>query len=308
MDLTDATALVTGANRGIGLALARRLAREPLGRLLVGVRSLERYEPVAAPPGGAREITPVQMDLSGYEEIERSCAALGEDLERIDLLVNNAGLMTGGLLEEQELKQVYAMFQVNLVAAAHLTARVLPGMLARRRGKVVTNASISGYAWFPAATTYAASKAGVVALSESLRRELKGTGVTTLHLVTPGVNTGMLDDTEQVYGPYNAQVRCLREHLPDDVKVGTVDKFQGQDGAVAFFSMATSSGAELPRNLEFLFSRNRLNVAISRARCLAVLVCSPELLHVRCRSAEQMRLVNALCLLVEMAGEQGGHS
>jgi uncharacterized protein len=106
-----------------------------------------------------------------------------------------------------------------------------------------------------------------------------------------------------VVAPYNAQVRCLRQHLPDGVRLGTVDKFQGQEAAVAFFSMATSSGAELPRNLEFLFSRNRLNVAVSRARCLAVLVCSPELLYVRCRSAEQMRLVNALCLLVEMAGQ-----
>ena len=71
-----------------------------------------------------------------------------------------------------------------------------------------------------------------------------------------------------------------------------------------FFSMATSSGEEIPRNVEFLFSRNRLNVAVSRAQCLAVLVCSPELLHIRCRNVEQMRLVNALCLLVEMAGEQ----
>lgn len=110
-------------------------------------------------------------------------------------------------------------------------------------------------------------------------------------------------DDIMVVAPYNAQVRCLREHLPDGARVGTVDKFQGQEAAVAFFSMATSSGAELPRNLEFLFSRNRLNVAVSRARCLAVLVCSPELLHVRCRSAEQMRLVNALCLLVEMASD-----
>jgi len=72
---------------------------------------------------------------------------------------------------------------------------------------------------------------------------------------------------------------------------------------VCFFSMATSSGDEIPRHLEFLFSRNRLNVAVSRARCLAVLVCSPELLHIRCRSAEEMRLLNALCLFVEMAGE-----
>jgi predicted RecB family nuclease len=106
-----------------------------------------------------------------------------------------------------------------------------------------------------------------------------------------------------VVAPYNAQVSCLRERLPDGVRVGTVDKFQGQEAAVCFFSMATSSGEGMPRNLEFLFSRNRLNVAVSRARCLAVLVCSPGLLEVRCRDAEQMRLVNALCLFGEMAGE-----
>ncbi len=66
----------------------------------------------------------------------------------------------------------------------------------------MNNASISGYAYFPAATTYAASKAGVVAFTESLRRELKDTGVSTLHLVTPGVDTGMLDTTEEAYGRY----------------------------------------------------------------------------------------------------------
>jgi uncharacterized protein len=67
--------------------------------------------------------------------------------------------------------------------------------------------------------------------------------------------------------------------------------------------MATSSGEELPRNLEFLFSRNRLNVAISRAFALAILVASPHLLRIRCRTVDQMRLVNALCRLAELAGE-----
>jgi uncharacterized protein len=67
-----------------------------------------------------------------------------------------------------------------------------------------------------------------------------------------------------VLAPYNAQVRCLNDRLPPGVRVGTVDKFQGQQAQVAFFSMATSSGEEIPRNVEFLFSRNRLNVAISR--------------------------------------------
>jgi len=197
MDLTGATALVTGANRGIGRALVERFAREPLKLVLAGVRSPERFEPIASSSG---EVRPVRMDLSSQASIDECCDALGEDLRHVDLLVNNAGLMTGGLLEEQQMDEVYAMFQVNLAAVAHLTHRVLPSMVERGSGKVVNNASISGYAWFPAATTYAASKAGVVALTQSLRRELRDTGVTTLQLVTPGVDTDMLDATEDVYG------------------------------------------------------------------------------------------------------------
>jgi uncharacterized protein len=104
-----------------------------------------------------------------------------------------------------------------------------------------------------------------------------------------------------VVAPYNVQVLRLRAGLPAGVRVGTVDKFQGQEAPVVFFSMATSSGEDVPRSLAFLFSRNRLNVAISRAQCLAVLVCSPRLLEARCQSLEEMQLVNALCRLVEYA-------
>jgi uncharacterized protein len=107
-----------------------------------------------------------------------------------------------------------------------------------------------------------------------------------------------------VVAPYNEQVGLLTDVLGDHMRVGTVDKFQGQEAAVVFFSMATSSGADVPRNLEFLFSRNRLNVAVSRAKCLAYVVASPRLLEIGCRSVEQMRLANALCLFVEEAERQ----
>jgi uncharacterized protein len=196
MELDGRTALVTGANRGIGRAIAEALAREPLALLLTGTRDPEGMAPVTAPPGGARAVRAVAIDLSSRETVARSCA----DLPEIDLLVNNAGRMTGGLLEEQELDDIYAMFQVNLVAVTHLTRAVLPGMVRRGHGKIVNNASISGYAHFPAATTYAASKAGVVAFSDALRRELEGTGVDVLQLVTPGVQSDMMDATLEVYG------------------------------------------------------------------------------------------------------------
>jgi len=103
-----------------------------------------------------------------------------------------------------------------------------------------------------------------------------------------------------VVAPYNSHVRCLREALPEAVRVGTVDKFQGQEATVTFFSMASSSGEDVPRGIDFLFSRNRLNVAVSRARCLAYVVASPRLLDTECRTVEQMKLVNALCRFVEL--------
>jgi uncharacterized protein len=102
-----------------------------------------------------------------------------------------------------------------------------------------------------------------------------------------------------VVSPYNMQVRLLADRLPAGVEVGTVHRFQGREAPVVFFSMASSSGQDVPRGLEFLFSRNSLNVAVSRARALAVLVCSPRLLDVRCATLDQMRLVNSLCRFVE---------
>lgn len=98
-----------------------------------------------------------------------------------------------------------------------------------------------------------------------------------------------------VVSPYNMQVELLKNVLPLGARVGTVDKFQGQEAAVVLVSMATSSGDDLPRNIEFLYSRNRLNVAISRARCLSVIFVNPRLLEIPCSSIEQMKLVNGLC-------------
>jgi hypothetical protein len=82
--------------------------------------------------------------------------------------------------------------------------------------------------------------------------------------------------------------------------VGTVDKIQGQEAAAVIYSLATSSQDELPRSLEFLYSLNRLNVATSRGRCLAIIVGSPELLRVRVHTPLQMRLANAMCRFVEL--------
>ena len=98
-----------------------------------------------------------------------------------------------------------------------------------------------------------------------------------------------------VVAPYNVQVNLIRRLLPESARIGTVDKFQGQEAPVVLVSMTTSSGDDLPRDIDFLFSRNRLNVAISRAKCLAVLLANPRLLEVGCSKVEELALVNALC-------------
>jgi predicted RecB family nuclease len=116
-----------------------------------------------------------------------------------------------------------------------------------------------------------------------------------------GVTKPLRPEDLMVVAPFNAQVKLLTEQLQPGVAVGTVDKFQGQEAPVVFFSMASSSEKDAPRGIDFLMSRNRLNVAVSRAQCLAYLVCAPALLDVECRTVGHMRLANALCRFVELA-------
>ena len=136
-------------------------------------------------------------------------------------------------------------------------------------------------------------------------------GEITKMIGTPWVNekgeTRTLEAEDfMVVAPYNDQVRLLQANFERtaglrNVQVGTVDKFQGREAPVVFFTMTTSSAEDMPRGPEFLFSRNRLNVAVSRARCLAFLVCTEELLNSRARTIEEMRLIGTLSAFVEYA-------
>ena len=103
-----------------------------------------------------------------------------------------------------------------------------------------------------------------------------------------------------VVAPYNAQVAALAKALPPGARVGTVDKFQGQQAPVVIYSMTTSTPEDAPRGMEFLYSLNRLNVATSRAQCVAVIVASPALFQVDGKTPRQIQLANALCRYLEM--------
>ncbi|MBV8155261.1 MAG: TM0106 family RecB-like putative nuclease [Candidatus Eremiobacteraeota bacterium] len=198
-------------------------------------------------------------------------------------------------------------YRMHPAICAFISEAVYDGRLhaaAACANNAVASPGLSGsglrYLPIPHDANYRASDEEADAIVLAIQELLQGT-VT----VSDNPERPLTHDDVLVVSPYNAQRTRIRQKLAaaglGDVRVGTVDKFQGQEAPVVFYSMATSSGATLPRDLEFLFEKNRLNVAISRAQCLTVLVCSPKLLELRCRTPEEMALVNLLCAYVESA-------
>jgi superfamily I DNA and/or RNA helicase len=128
--------------------------------------------------------------------------------------------------------------------------------------------------------------------------DIRGSGASWID--RNGVERAVTLEDILVIAPYNAQVFELQDRLPG-ARVGTVDKFQGQEAPIVIYSMTTSSHADAPRGMEFLYSPNRLNVATSRAKCVCVLVGSPAVFEAECRTPRQMQLANAYCRYLEMA-------
>jgi superfamily I DNA and/or RNA helicase len=128
--------------------------------------------------------------------------------------------------------------------------------------------------------------------------EILGSGATWVD--RNGAESSIALDDVLIIAPYNAQVFELQERIPG-ARIGTVDKFQGQEAPIVIYSMSTSSHADAPRGMEFLYSANRLNVATSRAKCVCVVVASPRLFEAECRTPRQMQLANAFCRYLEMA-------
>ncbi|MDP3714557.1 MAG: C-terminal helicase domain-containing protein [Mycobacteriales bacterium] len=141
----------------------------------------------------------------------------------------------------------------------------------------------------------AASTVEVEAVAE-LWHALEGGTFTDLH----GVARAMTADDLLVVAPYNNQVGLLKRALPG-ARFGTVDKFQGQEAPAVIYSMTSSSAEDAPRRVSFLYDVHRLNVAVSRAQALSIVVMSPRLLEANVHTPEQLRQVNALCRLVEHA-------
>lgn len=252
MDLTQKSILLTGASKGIGLSLAQDCAKRNAHLHLVS-RSLDPNLIQNLLGLGAASVRLWEFDLSQTSEVEKLVSNLREQSISIDVLINNAGLLTGGLLEEQDPDSIDKMLNVNVHALIRLTNRLLPGMLARKQGLIVNNASVSGKMFFPCASTYAASKAAVVAFTESLKQELRGTGVSTLLMITPGVKTEMFDDISKLYGKH-LDVSFL-SHIPVQEWSDRVVRAMEEGDSIVWPTGASRVGVSLAHHWPTLFEK-----------------------------------------------------
>lgn len=184
LGLEGRTAVVTGASRGIGLAVVRALAAEGVVVHAGARRTTPELADLAARTGGPGAVHPLEVDLSTADGPARLVAAAGE---RVDLLVNNVGsapARPGGFLSVTD-DDWLATMQLNLLAAVRATRAVLPGMLAAGRGSVVTVGSVNSTVADPAVIDYCSAKSALASFSKALSREVGGRGV-RVNTVSPG--------------------------------------------------------------------------------------------------------------------------
>lgn len=239
--------VITGGNRGIGLGVAE-MAASSGSHVYIAARSWDTDMEKNLKDRGAASVHFLKCDLSTREGVEKLAQILKEI--EVDILFNNAGLLTGGLIESQNLDEIYSMFQVNLNALVHLTRALVPGMVRRGHGKIINNSSVSAFMHFPCASTYAASKAAVVAFTDCIEAELNGTGVSTLCLITPGIKTRMFDEIEKKYAK-NFEVP--QDSISTEEYAQKIKKAIEADDKYLFPNGTTSIGLWIARYLNPVF-------------------------------------------------------
>jgi short-subunit dehydrogenase len=221
VELNSAVCLVTGATSGIGRATALKLVSPEVGARVVALGrdadGLRALSAAARREGDAQDrIVGVRADLSEPGDIDLAVQEALAAVGVIDMLVNNAAQGWAGRFAEQEADGADYLVRVNLIAPIRLTRALLPGMLDRRRGAIVNVASIAGHVGVKDEAVYASTKAGLIGFSESLRYELKGSGV-NVSVVSPAVvDTPFFERRGRPYG------RRLPRPIPSERVAETV--------------------------------------------------------------------------------------
>lgn len=217
------TALITGASGGIGLELARVFAGHGFDLIIVARRESELEalaERCRSEQGVQVHVLP--MDLLVPDAAAKLVQQIEDSGLGVDVLVNNAGLMDMGGFAEIEVDRHERLLQLNVMVLTSLTRRLLPAMLERGRGRILNVASTSSFQPVPSMALYAASKAFVLSLSESLSEELKGTGVTVTALCPGITKTEMYDRASDEH----ASARSVPGFLLSDVETVARDGYE----------------------------------------------------------------------------------
>jgi short-subunit dehydrogenase len=267
MRLKGAVVAITGASSGIGEAAALAFARKG-ARLALGARRLDRLNAVAEKcrQKGSPDVSTRRLDVGRNADARAFVAAAIRDHERIDVLVNNAGLGWMGRLHDMPEEKVDELLATNVAGVIACTQAALPLMLERRRGVIINVASVVGFRAAPYSAVYSATKHAVVGLSHALRGELSGTGVKVCVVYPASTKTEFFDHTEAPIGPqYSASwvarliVRTARfprrdaivapyrlVHLTEPIFGGLVDHSIGEARRLA--SPGLSGSGLPPRN------------------------------------------------------------
>jgi 3-oxoacyl-[acyl-carrier protein] reductase len=241
IDLTGRTALVTGASRGIGEAIARRLA-ETGALVICSARNLEHVERVAAEivsAGG--NASAVQLDITSDDVRDRIKAVIGQ--QPIDILVNNAGITDDDLFLRMKPEAWTSVLRTNLDSAFHITQEVMKKMFRARWGRVINISSVVGLSGNPGQVNYAASKAALIGFTKALALEIGSRNV-TVNAVAPGfIRTTMTDAlTDEARTTLESRIALRRLGAPDDVAYAVAFLASEQAGYITGTVMNVSGG------------------------------------------------------------------
>jgi uncharacterized protein len=220
--MTNPTALITGASSGIGEALAECFAKAGYNLVLVA-RSADKLKALAkqlpAEHGIKTWVAPADVSLP--DAAQKLAAAMKRARRPIDVLVNNAGILNHGAFIEMPAQYQHAMIDLNITGLTMMIAHFAPSMMARGQGRILNVASIAAFQPIPSLATYAATKAYVLSLTESLSEEFKGTGV-SITALCPGITaTNMFSGAKAE----SAQLAKLPKFLIGEAKVVAQEGF-----------------------------------------------------------------------------------
>jgi len=255
-ELNGRVAILTGASRGLGVDVAKAMAREGID-LVLAARSQGELERVAEEiRATGRRALAVPCDVSVAEDRQRLVAATLAEFGKCDILVNNAGIEMSGFYEQEPEEEIAKIIDVNLTSAMLLTRAILPHMLERKTGHIVNMASLAGKVPMPYSVPYSASKAGLIAFTEGIRNEFKKRGVSA-SAICPGFvsDAGMYADWEREIGVKAGML--AKPVTPTKVANNVVKAIQKDRPEMLVFWMpgrSTTALAEMmPGNFERVF-------------------------------------------------------